>query len=61
MKPNILLIIADQFRADALGCVGGHNWTPNLDSLAARGCLFESAFAGAPVCVPSRLSLATGA
>lgn len=61
MKPNILFLVADQFRADALGCVGGHNWTPNLDALATRGCIFDSAFAGAPVCVPSRFSLASGA
>jgi arylsulfatase len=60
MKPNILLFFADQFRADALGCIGGNNWTPNLDALASRGCAFDSAYAGAPVCVPSRLSLASG-
>lgn len=60
MKPNVLFLFADQFRADALGCVGRHNWTPNLDALATRGCVFESAFAGSPVCIPSRLSLATG-
>lgn len=60
MKPNILFILTDQFRADAIGCVGGWVRTPNLDALAARGCLFTSAFANSAVCIPSRVSLATG-
>lgn len=60
MKPNILFIMADQFRFDALGCVGGYANTPNLDKLAGRGCLFTNAFANSVECVPSRISLATG-
>jgi choline-sulfatase len=59
MRPNILFILTDQFRADALGCVGGWVRTPNLDALAARGTLFTNAFANSPQCVPSRISLAT--
>ena len=36
--PNILFVICDQMRADALGALGGKNGrTPNLDRLAARG------------------------
>jgi choline-sulfatase len=60
MRPNILFIMADQFRADALGCVGGEVHTPNLDSLAARGWLFTNAYANSAECIPSRISLATG-
>src|SRR5262245_17801856 len=60
MRPNVLLILADQFRADAIGCVGGYARTPALDALARRGCLFERAYANAPECIPSRISLATG-
>jgi arylsulfatase len=60
MRPNILFILTDQFRADALGCVGGWVRTPNLDAIAARGSLFTNAFANSPECVPSRISLATG-
>ncbi|NDB94991.1 MAG: hypothetical protein EBZ78_02345 [Verrucomicrobia bacterium] len=60
MKPNILFIMADQFRADALGCVGGYARTPNLDQLAAEGFLFENAYANSAECIPSRISLATG-
>ena len=60
MKPNILFIMADQFRADALGCVGGYARTPNLDQLAAEGFLFGNAYANSAECIPSRISLATG-
>jgi arylsulfatase len=60
MTPNILFIMADQFRADALGVVGGYTKTPNLDRLAARGTLFRNAFANSAECIPSRVSLATG-
>ncbi len=55
-KPNIVLIISDQFRADNLGCLG-HNplgLTPNLDSMANRGTLFRSAYCNQPVCAPAR-------
>jgi len=59
-SPNILFIMADQFRADALGCVGGWAQTPNLDRLAARGTLFVNAVTSSPVCIPARVSQATG-
>ncbi len=58
--PNILFIMADQFRADALGTVGGSARTPALDGLAHHGVLFENAFTNSPECVPARFSLATG-
>ncbi len=59
--PNVLLIICDQMRADALGCLGNPNaHTPNLDRLASEGVLFERCTAANPVCVPSRKSLFTG-
>lgn len=60
MRPNILFIMADQFRADAIGRVGGYARTPNLDKLAGQGCLFLNAFANSAECIPSRISLATG-
>ena len=59
-RPNILFIMADQFRADALGCLGGDARTPHLDALAARGWLFTNAYANSAECIPSRFSLATG-
>jgi arylsulfatase A-like enzyme len=59
--PNILWIMADQFRADCLGCLGHPAaQTPNLDRLAAEGILFENAFCQSPVCMASRGSLFTG-
>jgi len=60
MQPNILFVMADQFRADAVGCVGGYARTPNLDKLVTEGWLFTSAFANSAECIPSRISLATG-
>jgi choline-sulfatase len=60
-KPNILLITADQFRWDCLGCIGNPVIrTPNLDRLAARGMLFRNAFTPNPICVPARATIMTG-
>jgi arylsulfatase A-like enzyme len=61
-RPNILLIISDQFRWDCIGAVGLNpmNLTPNLDQMASRGVLFRSAFANQPVCAPARASMFTG-
>ena len=59
-KPNILLISADQMRADAMGCAGSPVITPNIDRLAAEGTLFERAYCVNPVCSPSRAAIFTG-
>src|SRR5689334_19625393 len=61
-RPNILLIISDQFRADCLGSLGMNpmNLTPNLDQMASRGVLFQSAYCNQPVCAPARGSIFTG-
>jgi choline-sulfatase len=59
-RPNILLVMTDQQRWDALGCVGGWVQTPNLDRLATEGVRFARAYTNAPACVPARVSLATG-
>jgi choline-sulfatase len=60
MPPNILFIMADQFRADALEMTGGYAKTPNLARLARHGLHFPNTFANSVECIPSRLSLATG-
>lgn len=58
---NVLIIFSDQLRADALGCYGnGTVDTPALDSLAAGGTLYDSAYTPCPVCVPARSSFITG-
>jgi arylsulfatase A-like enzyme len=61
-RPNIILIISDQFRWDAIGAMGINpmNPTPNLDAMAGRGVLFRSAFCNQPVCAPARASILTG-
>ncbi len=61
MRPNIVLIMTDQFRGDAMGCAGNKFVeTPNLDSLAAQGTLFNAAYSPSPSCVPARACLMTG-
>jgi arylsulfatase len=57
---NILLLMTDQQRWDALGCVGGWVKTPNMDQLAAEGVRFPNAYTNAPACVPARVSLTLG-
>lgn len=61
-RPNIVMIISDQFRWDCVGAMGANpmNLTPNLDTIARRGVLFRSAFCNQPVCAPARASIFTG-
>jgi choline-sulfatase len=60
-KPNIILITIDTLRVDYLGCYGNRRIeTPNLDSLAAAGTLFERAYCQAPMTPPSHASILTG-
>jgi len=60
-KPNVLILLTDQWRAQATGYAGDPNVvTPNLDSLAARSINFKNAVSGMPVCSPFRASLLTG-
>ena len=60
-KPNIILIMCDQFRSDRLGCMGDRLIkTPNIDQLAMEGIVFTNAYCPSPVCGPSRAALKTG-
>jgi arylsulfatase A-like enzyme len=60
-RPNVLLILPDQLRAQALGCMGNPDVkTPHIDRLAAEGVLFRQTFANTPVCCPARATLLTG-
>src|SRR5881227_2479436 len=61
-RPNVLLIISDQFRWDCIGAMGLNpmNLTPNLDRMAGRGVIFQSAMANQPVCAPARGTMFTG-
>lgn len=59
--PNVLVVLADELRADTLGCFGNPICqTPNLDRLASQGTLFEQCMITQPTCTPSRASLLTG-
>ncbi|NIJ44943.1 arylsulfatase A-like enzyme [Wenyingzhuangia heitensis] len=70
-KPNILWIITDDHRADALSCFNqatigksdsplGYVSSPNIDKLASEGVLFVNAFSNSPACGPSRGSMTSG-
>jgi arylsulfatase A-like enzyme len=60
-KPNIIFIMADDLGYGDLGCYGQELLqTPNIDQLAKEGLRFSQAYAGGPVCTPSRSVLMTG-
>ena len=59
--PNIIVVLADQWRAQAFGFAGDPNVkTPHFDRLAQESVQFTNAVAGMPVCSPTRASLLTG-
>lgn len=59
-RPNVLLICVDDLKP-LLGCYGDATVkSPNIDRLAARGMVFESAYCNQAVCSPSRNALMTG-
>lgn len=60
-RPNILLLMADQFRGDCLGCDGNKVIkTPNLDRIAREGAHFVHGYSSTPTCTPARACLLTG-
>jgi arylsulfatase A-like enzyme len=60
-RPNVILISIDTLRADHLSVYGyGRKTSPNLDTLAGEGVLFESAYSHATWTLPSHASLFTG-
>lgn len=60
-KPNVVFLLADQWRAQAVGYAGDPNVrTPNLDMLADDSANFSNAVSCCPVCTPYRGSLITG-
>lgn len=59
--PNIIYIILDDLGYYEMSCTGNDKlMTPNLDRMDREGMRFTNAFAGAPVCGPSRSTLLTG-
>lgn len=60
-RPNILFVMTDQQRFDAMGAAGNSIIkTPNLDRLAREGALFRRAYSSTPTCTPARSALLTG-
>jgi arylsulfatase A-like enzyme len=60
-RPNVLLILPDQFRGQDLGCMGNADvHTPHIDRLASEGVLLPNTFANTPLCTPARGNLLTG-
>jgi choline-sulfatase len=60
-RPNIIIFMPDELRADALGCYGNPvAKTPNIDYLASVGTRFENCHVQFPVCGASRCSMVTG-
>ena len=67
-SPNMVLITADQWRGDCLGCEAADResgarhpvMTPHLNQLAAEGVRFTQAYADCPVCMPQRVTMLTG-
>ena len=61
VRPNIVLILADDLGINDLGCYGRKDHrTPNLDRLASQGMRFTCAYAAQPICSPSRAAILTG-
>jgi arylsulfatase A-like enzyme len=62
--PNIVWIFSDDHAYQAIGAYGGRlapsNLTPNIDSLARDGMIFNRAYVGNSICAPSRATLLTG-
>lgn len=61
-KPNIIFIVADQWRGDCLGLYRNEHpvMTPHLNQLASEGVLFTQAYADCPICMPQRVTMLTG-
>lgn len=60
-KSHIILIMSDQHRGDALGCMGNTSViSPNIDQLSREGTLFCNGYSSTPSSTPARAALLTG-
>ncbi|QEG41666.1 sulfatase family protein [Roseimaritima ulvae] len=60
-RPNVVLVLCDDIRWDALSCAGHpHLKTPHIDRLASEGLYFENMFCTTSLCSPSRASILSG-
>jgi arylsulfatase A-like enzyme len=59
--PNIVFLLTDDHRWDAIGCAGNPNiYTPNIDNMAKNGVKFTNAFVTTSICACSRASIFSG-
>lgn len=60
-QPNVIVVLCDQLRRQALGCYGDSDAvSPHIDALAADGVRFANACSTYPICVPFRFTMMTG-
>jgi arylsulfatase A-like enzyme len=60
-KPNLIIMMTDDQRFDALSCAGNKILkTPNMDRIANEGCRFRNMFVINSLCAPSRATILTG-
>jgi arylsulfatase A-like enzyme len=61
-KPNIIFVLVDDLRWDAMGFTGKYPFlkTPNIDQLRKEGVHFQNAFCTHSLCAPSRATILTG-
>src|SRR6185436_15081687 len=60
LRPNIIVVLADDLGVGDVGCYGGKVPTPQLDAMAREGTRFTQFYVAAPICSPSRAGLLTG-
>jgi len=60
VRPNILVVLADDFGWGDVSCYGGKAPTPALDRMAKEGTRFTQFYVASPICSPSRCGLITG-
>lgn len=59
-KPDVLVVLADQWSARYTGWDNKEVRTPHMDRIAAEGMIFDACYVTSPVCMPARVSLLTG-
>jgi len=59
-KPDVLIVIADQWSPRYVGWDDAQVQTPVMDRIAMEGTVFDACYVTSPVCMPSRVSLITG-
>ncbi|MDZ4849873.1 MAG: sulfatase-like hydrolase/transferase [Pirellulaceae bacterium] len=60
MKPDVLVILTDQWNPRYLSWDNAQVRTPNIDRIASEGMIFDACYTTSPICMPARISLITG-